>query len=299
MPRLIVIVGPTAVGKTSLSLAIAKHFDAEVISADAMQFYKGLDIGTAKIQSTEMQGIKHHLIDFLNPEDSFSVADYQNRVREKIKELKNEKKNIVIVGGSGLYLQAALYDYDFSGEKRSSETYELYQDQTNQELHELLMELNPEIGETVHPNNRRRLLRSLEIAKDKTLGYLNKGKHPLYPEMTLIGLNLDRSKLYDLINQRVDAMFEKGLVEEVRYFYDAKVHSQSLMAIGYKELYLYFDGLISLEESIELIKLHSRRYAKRQLTWFHNKMEIEWFVSDLEHFDNTVNEVIDYIKKIE
>ncbi|MBU0997684.1 MAG: tRNA (adenosine(37)-N6)-dimethylallyltransferase MiaA [Firmicutes bacterium] len=299
MSKLIVIVGPTAVGKTSLSLEIAQQFDGEIVSADAMQFYKGLDIGTAKIKYSEMKGIKHHLIDFLEPQDSFSVADFQKIVRNKIDELMESGKNVVVVGGSGLYLQAALFDYDFQGQKRSEETKDIYKDFSNSELYDKLLILNKELATSVHPNNRRRLLRSLEIAEAKSPDFLDKGKQPIYPEMILIGIQMERAKLYDSINQRVDHMFEEGLIEEVRTFYNQGLHSQSMLGIGYKEVYQYLDGKISLDEAKDLIKQHSRNYAKRQLTWFHNKLDIPWFEVNPILFHQTVEDVIQFIKKVE
>jgi len=297
MIPIICIVGPTGVGKTKLSIEIAKVFHGEIISADSMQFYRGLDIGTAKIKPFEMDGIKHHLIDILDPSESFSVSNYQQIVREKISELSQKNTIPILVGGSGLFLQAVIYQYDFDGKKRTDFTPIQYLDYSNQELYATLVNTNPELAKTIHPNNRRRLLRSLEIAEDVTQKTFDKGKDLYYPSMILIGLEMERQALYERINQRVDIMIRDGLVDEVRQFYNQKITGQSVMAIGYKELYAYFDGKISLEEAIETIKKQTRRYAKRQMTWFKNKMNATWYVVQPHLLDKTITQIIEDIKK--
>ncbi|MBU1145132.1 MAG: tRNA (adenosine(37)-N6)-dimethylallyltransferase MiaA [Firmicutes bacterium] len=297
MNQIIVIVGPTAMGKTTLSLELAKKLDGEIISADSMQFYKGLDIGTAKIKKEEMEGIKHHLIDILDPSDSFSVAIFQELVREKISLLLSQKKTPIIVGGSGLYLQSVLYQYEFPGVKRSSTEMNCYDCMTNEELMLILTSLNEELAKSVHLSNRRRLLRSIEIAKSLDQDSYQKGKLPFYENVILIGLQTSREKMYQLIEARVDRMVQNGLIEEARSFYDKKISSQCNMAIGYKELYDYFDESVTQDEAIANIKLHSRRYAKRQLTWFKNKMEVNWFEVNLTDFHSTVEEVLQFIEK--
>lgn len=292
MLDLIMIVGPTAVGKTKLSIELAKSLNTEIINGDAMQFYKGLDIGTAKITKEEMQSIPHHLLDILNPEESFSVAAYQQLVREKIAQIK-EKQNIpVIVGGSGLYLSSVVDDYQFLGKERTldEKTYDNY---TTEELARILIETKPLLAKKCDLSNRRRVMRALE--KDES--DVQEKLYPFYENALIIGLEIERKLLYQRIDERVDKMILNGLIEEAKCLYDEVIDHNKIQAIGYKELFLYFKGEISLEEAIALIKRNSRRYAKRQMTWFKNKMNVNWFNVDIDNFDNTVNEIIQFIKK--
>lgn len=292
MLDLIMIVGPTAVGKTKLSIKVAKSLNTEIINGDAMQFYKGLDIGTAKITKEEMQSIPHHLLDILNPEESFSVAAYQQLVREKIAQIK-EKQNIpVIVGGSGLYLSSVVDDYQFLGKERTldEKTYDNY---TTEELARILIETKPLLAKKCDLSNRRRVLRALE--KDES--DVQEKLYPFYENALIIGLEIERKLLYQRIDDRVDKMILNGLIEEAKVLYDQAIDHNKIQAIGYKELFLYFNGEISLEEAIALIKRNSRRYAKRQMTWFKNKMNVNWFNVNTDNFDETVNEIIQFIKK--
>lgn len=293
MIDLVMIVGPTGVGKTKLSLELAKKFDGEIINGDAMQFYRGLDIGTAKIKSDEQLGIKHHLLDILDPEDSFSVAHYQQLVRNKVEEIKSRGHLPIIVGGSGLYLSSVIDDYLFPGEERDEDLEIEYQDLTTEQLAKILIETKPLLAKKCDLSNRRRVLRALSKDENEVQNHLN----PYYQKSLVIGLDLDRKKLYELLEKRVDQMIENGLVEEAKTFHDSKIKSQAMQAIGYKELYLYFDGAIKLDEAVELIKRNTRRYAKRQMTWFKNKMNVKWFKVNHEDFLNTIIEVSEYIKK--
>jgi len=285
LQKLIVLIGPTAVGKTEASIYLAKHFNGEIISGDSMQIYKGMDIGTAKISKDEMEGIPHHLIDIKNPEESFSVAEFQKLVREKIMEIHNRNRVPMIVGGTGLYIQSVLYDYrfsdDFSNEEIRNTLEQRAKLQGNMVLYEELKTIDPKSAEKIHPNNIRRVIRALEIfyCTGKTPSDYQKQQKPnLQYNVALIGLTMDREKLYSRINKRVDLMVENGLMDEVKRLYDLNLRDvQSIQAIGYKELYAYFDGKISLIEAIELLKQNSRNYAKRQLTWFRNKMDVTWF----------------------
>ncbi|MEW8972096.1 MAG: tRNA (adenosine(37)-N6)-dimethylallyltransferase MiaA [Mesobacillus sp.] len=283
--KLIVLIGPTAVGKTKLSIELAKKFDGEIISGDSMQIYKGMDIGTAKITVAEMEGIPHHLIDIKEPDESFSTAEFQELVRKKIDEISSRGKMPMIVGGTGLYIQSVIFDYHFT-DAPSDPAFRRSLEQTAEAegqdfLHGKLKEADPESASRIHPNNVRRVIRALEIihCTGKTAGELQENQSPeLLYETALIGLTMDREILYNRINYRVDLMVEQGLLDEVKYFYDKGLRDcQSIQAIGYKELYDYFDGKVSLELAIENLKQNSRRYAKRQLTWFRNKMNVEWF----------------------
>lgn len=279
MVEVIAIVGPTASGKTALSIELAKRFNGEIINGDSMQVYRGMDIGTAKIRPEEMNGIPHHLLDIRNPDESFSVAEYQSLVRQKIKEIQRRGKLPIIVGGTGLYVQSVLFDYRFSTQQVDEElrhTLHMELERLGPEaMHSKLMALDPEID--IHPNNTRRVLRALEIllsGEEKEDGSL--AQAPMYDEL-IIGLDVPRAKLYERIDSRVEVMMEAGLLDEVRRLYDSGLRDvQSIKAIGYKELYGYFDGLYPLEEAVSKLKRNSRKYAKRQFTYFRNKMPILW-----------------------
>ncbi len=294
MKKVIAIVGPTAVGKTKLSIEIAKAFNGEIISTDSMQFYQGLDIGTAKIKKIETEGVKHHLIDILKPDAEFSVAEYQEIVREKIDELHKNDILPILVGGSGLYISSVLYDYNFKGEKRSDETKRIYSQMDTDELYEILQDQSPKLAKTVDKYNRRRVLRALEKS-DKDID--DSGSRLFYTDALIIGLDLERENLYQRIDRRVDEMIDSGLIEEAKALFDLDIDSQATKAIGYKELFPYFRGEMNLEDCIELIKRNSRRYAKRQITWFKNKMEATWFEVNTLDFKETVNLVLSFLRE--
>ena len=280
---ILAIVGPTGVGKTKLSVELAKHYHGIIVNCDAMQVYKKMDIGTAKVTEKEKENIPHYLLDIKDANENYTVYDYQKDARKIIEE--NQDKNIIFVGGTGLYLKAALYSYEFSKEEKETNNYE---GRSNEELYALAIKKDPYMD--IHVNNRKRLIRFLN--KEKTNVPPSK---PLY-DAIYIGLTCKRDELYERINKRVDEMFEQGLLEEVKGFYDAHIYSKALKtAIGYKELYSYFDGDITLEEASELIKKRSRNYAKRQYTWFNNQMNIKWFDVNFKDFNKTVEEVIKYI----
>ncbi|MGD7043771.1 tRNA (adenosine(37)-N6)-dimethylallyltransferase MiaA [Jeotgalibacillus proteolyticus] len=283
--NVIAIVGPTAVGKTELSIAAAKEFDGEIINGDSMQIYKRLSIGTAKITKEEMQDIPHHLLDFKEPDEAFSAAEFQRLVRQKINEISSRGKRPVIVGGTGLYIQSVLFDYHFSSEGKNIEIRNKLEKDASENgiltLYEKLKKLDPASAEDIHPNNERRVIRALEIiyttGKTPAEWKADQKVEPLYNH-TIIGLTMERERLYERINDRVDKMLTAGLVEEVKELHQAGIRGvQSVQAIGYKELYRYLDGEITLEQAVDLLKQNSRRYAKRQLTWFRNKMDIDWF----------------------
>ena len=287
---IICIVGPTGVGKTKLSVELAKKLNAEIINADSMQVYRHLDIATAKIKEEEKEGIPHHLFDIVDPEDIYTVYDYQKDCRKKIKEISSRGKNIILVGGTGLYLKAALFDYRFPKEEKTEK-----ENLSTEELITRLHQYTDHIDVDLH--NQRRLQRLLERYENGTVEE-KKGDQPLY-DFKIVGLTLDRDVLYQRINQRVDQMVEEGVIEEARSFYDQNLRSKALLTgIGYKELYSYFDGECSKEEAIEKIKQNSRRYAKRQYTFFnHQFKDIVWLSVNLNHFEQTVEEALDIIRK--
>ena len=282
---IVVVVGPTGVGKTKMSIELAKKYNAIVVNADSMQVYKDLNIGTAKVTEEEKDGITHLLFDIVEPTDMYTVYDYQKDLRKVLENYKN--RNIILVGGTGLYIKAGLYDYEFTDE----DTNDTYENLTNAELYNLVKEKDNTLD--IHMNNRKRLIRALN--REKTS---NKGDNLLYNAI-FIGLTTDRETLYDRINKRVDKMFEDGLLKEVKALYDKGINSKAInTGIGYKELYDYFKGNISLEEAKELIKKRSRHYAKRQYTWFNNQMNIKWFDVNFNDFNETANRVNEYIEFI-
>ncbi len=293
---IIVIVGPTGIGKTKLSIALAKYLNTEIISGDSVQVYKELNIGSAKVTKEEMNGIKHHLIDILEPTEDFSVALYQKLVRKKITEFQENNMTPLIVGGTGLYIKSVLYDYNFTDSKRDHTLEKTYQDLSNEELHTILKEKDPAASLQIHPNNRKRVIQAISRSFKNKISE-NKNKDiPLY-DFTIIGLTKDREILYDIINKRVDTMFENGLLEEVKALHDKGIQSNSVTAIGYKELYNYFSGTWTLEEAKDKIKQHSRNLAKKQFTFFNNQFDVTWVDVDLEHFENTMQNVIDIINR--
>lgn len=300
MEKVIIIVGPTAVGKTKLSIDLAKRLNTEVISGDSMQVYKGMNIGTGKVTETEMENIPHHMLDILHPDEAFSVAEYQRMVQQKINQINNTDKIPLLVGGSGLYIQAVLYDYIFSEQKRdetlTKELEKRMEAEGNLVLYNELKQLDPNQASAIHPNNKRRLIRALETyyTTGKTMSERHaKQQHtPIY-EHVLIGLEMDREQLYNQINQRVDQMIEHGLIEEVTYLYEQNYeHTQAMKAIGYKEIIPYLKGETDLETAVSLLKRNSRRYAKRQYTWFKNKMNIQWYNLSEKKYDTIVEEIM-------
>ena len=280
---IVAIVGPTGVGKTKMSVELAKRYNAIIINADAVQVYKELNIGSAKATEEEKDGVKHFLLDFKEPSENYTVSDYQKNAREIITKYKD--RNIIFCGGTGLYLCAALMDYRFY-EDISNETYD---DLTNVELYELALKKDKNVK--IAKNNRVRLIRFLnknpkEVVEPKLM----------YDNVFFVGLTTNRDNLYDIINNRVDKMFAMGLVEEVANLVKKYPSSRVLnSAIGYKEVIPYLRGEYTLEETKELIKKNSRHYAKRQYTWFNNKMNVEWFLVDYADFNKTIDEVARFI----
>lgn len=291
MSRVIVITGPTAVGKTKLSIELAKKLNGEIINADAMQVYKGLNIGTAKVTEKEKENIPHHLFDIKEVEEEYSIYNYQKDCRKVIDDILKRDKTPILVGGTGLYIKAALYDYKLSEEK----TNNTYDNLKTEEIYKELLKLDKDIN--IDKNNRRRLIRALNYYKENNTSISNNKTNKLLYDTIFIGLTTDREILYKKINQRVDNMIENGLLEEVKYYYDKNIKTKPLInGIGYKELYNYFDGLCSKEEAVEKIKQNSRHYAKRQYTFLNHQLNVVWFETDYNNFNNTIEKVSSYIK---
>ena len=294
MSKIIVITGPTAVGKTKLSIELAKKYSGEIINADAVQVYKGLDIGSAKVTEEEKENIPHHLFDIKDVNEEYTIYHYQKDCREKIKEILDRGNIPILVGGTGLYIKAALYDYKLTEEKETN----TYNNLTTEELYNELLELDKDI--IIDKNNRRRLIRAINYYKKNNKSINNNVTNKLLYDCIFIGLTTDRKVLYDKINTRVDIMMKEGLLNEVKVFYEKGIRTKPLLnAIGYKEIYSYLDGNISLEEAIDKIKQNSRHYAKRQYTFFNHQLPVVWFETDYNNFNNTIEKVESYIKSIE
>ncbi len=289
----IVILGPTAVGKTKMSIELAKLLNGEIINVDSTQIYKNLDIATAKIKDEEKENIPHHLFDIKDITEDYTVYDYQKDCRNKIAEILKKNKIPILVGGTGLYIKAALYDYKFNDEVNNQ-----FEDLTNEEIYNKLKELDKNID--IHINNRKRLVRALNYCLNNNLKFSEKEKtDKLLYDTIFIGLTTDRNILYDRINKRVDVMVKEGLLEEAKRIYDLNIRTKAVMTpIGYKELFPYFEGKKSLDKCLDLIKQNSRKYAKRQYTWFNNQMKVTWFNVDFDNFNNTIKEVYNYITSL-
>lgn len=283
----IFIMGPTGVGKTKLSIALAKYFNAYVINCDAVQVYKELNIGSAKVTEEEKEGIKHFLFDIKNPDEEYNVKDYQKDLRDLFAKYKD--KNLIIVGGTGLYATAGVYDYRFYEDENNMD----YSNYSLDKLYDLALKKDKNCN--IDKNNRVRLERFLKRKNEEIVEPVL-----LYKDSIFIGLTTDRDKLYEIINNRVDKMLKNGLIDEVKTLYQKYPDSMILKrAIGYKEIINYLNGNVSLEEAINLIKKNSRHYAKRQYTWFNNKMDIKWFDVNFEDFNKTIDAVKEYIDENE
>lgn len=297
MVKVVGIVGPTAVGKTALSIQLAKQLNGEIISGDSMQVYRGLDIGTAKITPSEMVGIPHYLINIRNVDERFSVADFQQLANQKIREISRRKHLPMVVGGTGFYLQSltqnlALGDDHFDEQSAiiRQKWQQIVEQQGTQSVWNRLNDQDPAAAAQIPVANVRRVIRALEVIEKTGHLFSQQQQRPTLNDFFLIGLNTDRQKLYQRINQRVDQMVNQGLVAEAHTLYQAGGQKfQSGKGIGYRELFPYFNGEISLDQAIDKIKLDSRHYAKRQLTWFRNKMTVHWF--DLVGGNNTITEI--------
>ncbi len=300
---LLILTGPTAVGKTSLSIALAKRLDGEIISADSMQVYRHMDIGSAKVTTEEMQGVRHHLIDVLDPQEPFNVTRFQSMAREAMEEIHGRGHLPVVVGGTGFYIQALVYDIDFKENEESTvireELERLGKEKGGEYLHGILEEIDPESAAAIHANNRRRVIRAIEYYRmtGQRISEHNREereKESPYQFFYYV-LNCSRDLLYKRIDKRVDQMMEQGLVEEVRRLktMGCRRGMVSMQGLGYKEILDYLDGRCGLEEAVRIIKRDTRHFAKRQITWFKREKDVRWL--ELENFDNDRAKVLDYI----
>lgn len=302
--NVIAIVGPTASGKTALAVEIAKHINTEIISADSRQIFKEFDIATAKPTTEETQGIKHHLIDVVNPDEEFTVADFADRASKIMENLFEQDKTPIVAGGTGLYFRILLENYDMPrvapNKKLREELHKIEQEQGAEALYNMLKESDPVLAQKMHPNNTVKIIRALEVCKTLNIpmSQAQKKKPPLY-DIKWLGLGhlngKDRQMLYDRTDKRVDIMLEKGLEKEAHSLYKKYGKISSLMnTIGYQEFIEYFDGNITFDEAVNKIKQNTRRYAKRQLTWFRQNKEIEWLdINDLPLKDFSLKQILE------
>ena len=290
MNKIIVISGATGVGKTSFSLKLAARFNGEIINADASQFKKGLDIGTAKIKENEMMGITHHLIDIIGPTDEYSISDYQKMARDKVDEIIKNNHLPIVVGGSGLYIDALINDYKLNAKKSDhKELEEKYQNYSNLDLYELLKSLDKDLAALTHPNNRNRVLRYIERVNSGSS--INDNKSTIVYDALYIFLTRDRDILYKRINDRVLKMLEDGWIEEVKSLKNRGIDISSIKEIGYREINDYLDEKLSYDEMLKLISQNTRHYAKRQITWFKNKTNHISFDLDQQSEDEILEKV--------
>lgn len=305
--NLVIIAGPTASGKTAISLEIAKRLNGEIISADSMQIYKYMDIGTAKITEDEKQGIPHYMIDEVDPSEEFSVALFREKAGKYIDDIISRGKLPIVVGGTGLYINSLTYALDFSDGSEDKEYRDYLESVATEKgkeyVHEMLKEVDKESYERLFPNDLKRVIRALEVYKltGKTISQVQKESREKDIEYNLayIALNMNRETLYQRINKRVDIMFENGLVDEVKSLLSKGYTKDmtSMQAIGYKEVLDYFDGKVTLDEIKDIIKQSSRRYAKRQLTWFRKDKRVKWFEIDkFEDSKEALENIVEYIE---
>lgn len=289
--KILVLGGPTAVGKTDLSIKLAKELNGEIISADSMQIYKKMDIGSAKVTKEEMNGVVHHMIDIVEPDKEFTVSDYKKIGDEIIKDILSRNKMPIIVGGTGLYINALTCNMDFT-EGSSDMEYreklnELAKEKGNKYIHNILNEVDKKSAESIHMNNLKRVIRALEVyhITGKPFSSFDLGEKMYESEYDIdyYVLTMDREKLYNRINRRVDIMIDKGLIDECEYLKSIGLtkENQSMQGIGYKEILLYLENKVTLDESIEMIKKGSRNYAKRQLTWFRRDKRVKFLDKDI------------------
>lgn len=284
-PKVIVICGPTASGKTALSIELAKKINGEIVSCDSMQIYKDMDIGTAKPTIEEMQGIKHYMLDFVSPDERYSVADYKKQAKQAIREIIEKGKVPIVVGGTGLYVDSLIYEIEYQDiefdEKYRKQLEERSKKEGLEVLYNEAKKIDPEAITKISPNDKKRILRILEIynatGKNKTEQEIESRKQPIEYDYRVFAINWDRQLLYERINKRVDIMIEQGLIEEVKKIKQKyKKFPTAMQGLGYKEVVDYLEGKCTKEEMIEKIKMETRRYAKRQLTWFRKNKQTIW-----------------------
>ncbi len=307
--RLIIIAGPTAVGKTNISISLAKAVNGEIISADSMQVYKGMDIGTAKIRKDEMQGVPHHMIDILEPSDEFNVVTFADKAKTLVEEINKRGHIPIVVGGTGFYIQALLYDIDFT-ENDDDVTYRnelsaLANEKGNEYVHDMLKEVDRESAEKIHPNNIKRVIRALEFYKKSHMCISVHNKEQSQKTSPYVyryfALTNTRDVIYDRIEKRIDEMVEEGLVDEVKGLMESGARRDyvSMQGLGYKEIAAFIDGECSLEEAVDTLKKGTRHFAKRQITWLKRENDVIWLDKSEMSEDEILSEMIKQVKETE
>lgn len=291
MDKVIIITGPTAVGKTKLGIKLARLLKTEIISGDAYQIYQKMNIATAKPSLSEREGVPHHLMDIIDPCESFSVADYQLLVRQKITEITSRGMVPLIVGGSGLYIDSIIFDYQFEAPARDGQLQLELEKYDNESLHQYLAKLDYEAAQKIHANNRKRVLRAIELASSGFTYHHNEGRKKRLYDALIFFLNDDRAVLYEQINRRVDEMIAQGFLQEAEQLFYEPLSIQASKTIGYQELFPYFKGETTLDSAINKIKQNTRHYAKRQLTWFRKRNDVVMVMINRDHFTETINDV--------
>ncbi|MEG0710378.1 MAG: tRNA (adenosine(37)-N6)-dimethylallyltransferase MiaA [Longicatena sp.] len=301
MEKIVIIVGPTGVGKTSLSISLAKTFNGEIISGDSMQVYKEMSIGTAKVRNHEKEDIPHYLIDEFHFNEDYNVKVFQQKAREYIKLIQEHHHLPIICGGTGLYCKAAIYDYTFLEQAEDTSFMQFLQTCSHDELWSLLTIIDPKVCEVIHPNNKQRIIRALSMAHngEKKSDIIEAQEHIPIFDVYVVGLTMEREHLYERINQRVDQMMADGLLDEIKQLvnkHEDVWSLQSFQGIGYKEWKPYFEGNATIEECVELIKKNSRNFAKRQYTWFRNQMQVHWYDIEDDHYKEEIqNDIKKYL----
>ena len=301
--KVVVIGGPTASGKTDLSIRLAKKINGEIVSADSMQIYKEMNIGTAKPDEDERQGIKHYMMDIINPDERYSVADYKRQAKIAIQEIINKGKTPIVVGGTGLYIDSLIYEIEYVDIQTDLEYRKQLEERVEKEglqkLYEEAKKIDEYAMEKISPNDKKRILRVLEIYKQtgKTKTQLDKqSRKDVQYDYKVFAINMNREILYNRINKRVDIMIQKGLIDEVKQIYNKyKMFPTAMQALGYKEVVYYLEDKITKEEMIEKIKQESRRYAKRQLTWFRKNKQTIW-LDGQENIETNINRILEEMK---
>ncbi|MCR5584351.1 MAG: tRNA (adenosine(37)-N6)-dimethylallyltransferase MiaA [Lachnospiraceae bacterium] len=303
--KLVIIAGPTAVGKTKISIDLAKRINGEIISADSMQVYKGMDIGTAKITKDEMQGIPHHLIDILDPHEDFNVVEFAKRAKEAVKEIQSKDRIPVVVGGTGFYIQALLYDIDFTENDNDMSFRHSLEEEAKEKgseaLHSRLKEVDPEAAESIHPNNVKRVIRALEFyekSKGKISDHNKEQRSKTSPyDHHYFALTYERSIIYDRIEKRIDLMLEQGLVDEVKRLLESGVERSnvSMQGLGYKEIAAFLANEITFDEAVYILKRDTRHFAKRQITWLKREPDVVWFDKSVMSDEEILRKMISLI----
>lgn len=296
MEKVLLIVGPTGVGKSKVAISLAKQFDGEIISGDAYQCYKELNIGSAKVTPTQMQGVTHYLVDEVSYKETYNVKLFQSKARTYVEAITKNKKLPIVCGGTGLYIKSLIYDYVFHEEEIDEEYHKELEQLNNEELYAKLIEIDLQGSKELHPNNRKRVMRALMMAHlgHKKSEVLANQKHELLYDVLIIGLTMEREHLYTNINKRVEQMMDQGLQDEVLELVDSEddFNLQSMQGIGYKEWLGFYRKTMSLEETKQLIQKNTRNFAKRQYTWFRNQMDVEWFDVEQPNYEAKMNEKI-------